>query len=684
MPGQRVWGRTARALRTAAGTTAHYAGRVAWTLADIERSIPEAFAAQVNRDPDAPAVLGSSADVSYGELDAAANRCAQLVLDRIGLGAARVVLVLGDGADLYAATLGVLKAGKTVVVVNVGDPPARMAEILDDAEPRLVLTDVDHAEQALAAGVAACDLVVLADELERFAASPPDVKVDPGELAFLMYTSGSTGRPKGVMQTHRTRLHAIGRLSNATNYSAADRLPLFVSTNTTGGSIVLWAALLNGAALCPFMIAERGLTDLASWAAEKQITRLGASSSIFRHLLRTMPKPIASIREVGLGGEVVMPSDVEACRALFGPDCAIISAYGSTEAGMLTHTRIGRDDVLAPGPVPMGRAVDWVELLLLDEDDVEVPPGEIGEITALCDYLSPGFWRDEELTAARFTEIQGRRAVRTGDLGWLTPDGILNIAGRRDLQVKVRGNRIALNEVEAAILTLPGVTGAVACATQTSSGDNRLTAFLTASEGANLSAEGVREALRTRLPQREMPSAIVFVESFPFNAHGKVDRKLLASSAPAAAPAAEDRGRAADSTEAMLAVIFGRAFDLESVGADQDFFTLGGDSLTAHVIAAGVHELLGARLDLQAILDNPTVARLVPVVESLRSADADQRPSIEPVSREQPLVLSSAQERTWKFSQTPEASAGHTGAFGMLLLGVLDLAAFRRAVDHLR
>lgn len=654
-----------------------------WTLADVERSIPDAFAAQVQRRPENVAVSDSALQVTYGDLDAAANRHAQLVLDRRGLGAARIALLLPDDAGLFGATLGVLKAGKAAVVLNVADPAARLAHIIEDAEPELVLTDPAHAELGLAAGTASADLVVLGDRADRSREGPPDVRVDPGEIAFLIYTSGSTGRPKGVIHTHRSWLHGIARISSTGEFEVGDRVPIFVSTSTSGGSSILWTVLLNGAATCLFLIPERGLTGLASWAAEQRITSLSAPASAFRHLIRSMRGPIPSVRNVGMGAEPVMPTDIEACRKLFGPECVVSSGYGSTEVGMLTLTRIGGDEHLPAGPVPMGRAVDWVELLVLDDEDEEVPPGEIGEITVRCDYLSPGYWRDEELTAARFSYRQGHRIVRTGDLGTISADGIVSIVGRRDLQVKVRGNRIALSEVEAALIALPDVTGATVCAHRTATGNNKLTAFLTTSPAANLSAESVRKALRTRLPQREMPSAIVFVDHFPFNPYGKVDRELLARRAALPAPNADDASGSADPIEDTLAVIFADAFEVEHVGVDQDFFALSGDSLTAHVIAAAVHELFGVQLDLLAILDNPTVARLAPVIESLRSGDGDQQPPLERVSREDPVPLSFAQERTWRFSRTPEQSAGYTDAFGMVLRGALDVDSFRRAVDHL-
>ncbi len=381
-----------------------------------------------------------------------------------------------------------------------------------------------------------------------------------------------------------------------------------------------------------------------------------------------------------------MPADFEACRRAFGPQCAFASSLGSTEAGLLTAHWVTGDVDLDAGPLPVGMVLDGVEVLLHDDDGRPVASGQKGEIVVRNEYLTPGYWADEALTAARFTEDGMGRLFRTGDLGRWLPEGVLTMVGRADLQVKVRGNRISLNEVEGAIAALPEVTGATVCATSSPRGDTSLTAYMTTRPGAILTASGLRQRLRATLPEREVPTAFVFVDSFPMTSRGKVDRDQLARMTPPPAPTGDADASVNDAsdTEAVLAAIWSRALDVEHVGPHDDFFELGGASLTAAVISAGVHAAFGVELDLGAVVDNPTVARMAAAVEALRSGDGDaDRPPLARASRAAPLPMSFAQERTWRTSQTPEASAGYTDATRIRIRGSLDVALLRRSVDHI-
>jgi amino acid adenylation domain-containing protein len=654
---------------------------VAWTLADVERSIPEVFSDHARRSPSKPAVAGSEFPATFGQLDAAANRRAHAVLDRCGPGPARTALLMADDTPLIAATLGVLKAGKTTVVINPSDPPGRVEQVLRDARPELVLVDAGHAEVAASAGASPAEVMTIDDAIEGPAVEAPDVRVDPRGLAQLVYTSGSTGRPKGVMQTHRSLLHTVGRLTNVQGVGPEDRLPLLVSTGGWGGTSSLWTALLNGATICPFPLAVRGMTGLAAWAAEQRITVLTTYSSVYRHLTATLEgRPCPPLRLVLLGGEHVLPADRETCRRLFGPDCEFMTAFGSTEAGVVTVHRVGDVDP-ADGPLPAGRAVDWLDVALLDETGAPVAPGQTGEIVIRNEYRTPGYWGDEVLNAARFGEPG---TFRSGDLGRLTPDGLLSVVGRTDLQVKIRGNRILLTDVEGALAALPEITGAAVCPTPTPRGHQTLTAFLTTRPGVGLTGDDVRRAVRGMLPEREIPTGFVFLDSLPLTPRGKVDRERLAAMTEPMAPAPEADAGEPSQTEATLAAIWAAAFEIERVGRADDFFALGGDSLTAAVISAEVHEALGVDLDLRDLVDNPSAARLAQVVDRRRASAPDEdRPALVPVSREEPLPLSFAQERTWLTSRTPEQSAGYTDATSVHIRGPLDVDRFRRAVDRL-
>jgi amino acid adenylation domain-containing protein len=653
---------------------------------DVYRSIPEAFAEQVRRGPDRPAIAGGALDLSYAELDATANRFAHRVLDARGPGPGRVALLGAEDAPLFAAVLGVLKAGKAAVVLNAGDTPARLEQILEDAEPELLLAQSEHVELARSAGISESDLMTIGDPNAGGANGAPEVTVDPDAIAFLHYTSGSTGRPRGVIQSHRSYLRRCARLIAAYELEPGDRLALLVSISGAAGSGSLWPALLSGATSCPFLIAEQGLSGLAGWATRQQVTVIVTLASVFRHVLKTVGEgEVPPLRFVMTGGEQVTRADLDACRAVFGPGCTFTTSLSSTESGLLTRHRVADDERFAPGALPAGRPVPGVELALLDETGREVGPGETGEIAVCGEQSFVGYWRDEALTASRFSESERGRVLRTGDLGRLTPDGVLLVVGRTDLQVKVRGNRVSLTEIETAIVGLPGVAAATVCATATPSGDNRLTAFLTTVPGADLTAAGVRDALLDLLPAREMPTRFVFVDSFPVTPQGKVDREQLVQSiaAPNAGEGADERDGELSGTEAALAAIWSTAFDITPVAYDADFFALGGDSLSAHVIAAGVHRAFGVQLDLREILDNPTVAGLAVAIEGLRSQGARDQPPIERVGRDAPLPMSFAQERTWRFSRTAKQSAGYTDAALVRISGPLDADLLRGAIDHL-
>jgi amino acid adenylation domain-containing protein len=649
----------------------------------VERTIPEVFADQARRRPDHPAVAGDGSTVTYRELDAAANRHARAVLDRCGPGPGRTALLLTDDAAAIAATLGVLRAGKTAVVLNPEDPPSRLGHILRDAAPELFLADSGQGELAAAAAAAgaspAAPMTVDAS-IAGPAVAAPDVMVDPGDLAYLFYTSGSTGLPKGVMQTHRSLLHSIARLSDAAGVESGDRLPLFISTSGWGGAATTWQCLLNGATVCPFPLAARGMTGLARWIVDQEITRLGTFPSILRHIAATFDgsrRP--AVRLVTTGGESVLPADLEACQRAFGPECEFVTMLGSTEAGPLTMHRVAADPGPDSGPLPAGRALDWVDILLLDEDGAPVAPGEIGEIVVRNDHMTPGYWNDEALNAARFPDPH---TFRTGDLGRFSPDGVLTVLGRTDMQVKVRGNRILLTDVEGALAAVPGVTAAAVCATPGPRGHDMLMAFLTTRPGAGVTAEDVRRALRPMLPEREIPTGYVFLDALPVTPQGKVDRAELARTAPAPAPDADAPAGEATDTETVLAGIWAAAFEVERVAVASDFFQLGGDSLTAAVIASEVYETFGVELELRDLVQHRTVAGLAEAIDGRRASPVAGRPPLVRISRDGPLALSFAQERTWRTSQTPEQSAGYTDATGVRMRGPLDVAVLRQALER--
>jgi amino acid adenylation domain-containing protein len=662
-----------------------------WSIADTEQSIAERFAAQARQHADKVALTGSRWRPTFAELDAAANRQAAELLE-LGAAGGRVALLLDLDAPVVAAALAVLKAGKTVVALNASDPRARLERIRRDAAPELVIADERYGDLAERAGFAREEIVTQVAPPEDSTQSaptappPPSPPPAPGDVAFLIYTSGSTGRPKGVMQTHRNVLHNVLRQTNGLGIDSSDRVLLLAALSGGQGLATAWTALLNGATLCPFPIMERGVTGLGAWVAEEGVTVFAASASVFRAFARTLDhERLSTVRLVRLASETAVRGDFNAYRRHFEPTCRFANTLASSEVGIITQCRLTADADPAGDLLPVGRPSEGIDVRLCDAQGGEVAPGETGEIVVRSRYLSPGYWRDEALTAERFADDAdggGRRVYRTGDLARRSPDGELTVVGRVDDQVKVRGNRVELSAVEAAIGGQPGVAGAVVLAAPTPRGDTRLTAYVSLEPGAAIGGDDLRLALQTTLPDHALPADVAFLDALPLNPHGKVDRERLAELTPGA-PEAGPASPAVGETEERLAGIWASAMDREAPGRDESFFALGGDSLTAVVIAAAVHATFGVEIELRAFTEHPTVAAMARVIDGLREGGpAGDRPPITRAPRTKPLPLSFAQERTWRACQAG-AGPAYTMTNAFRVSGPLDVDALRASLDHI-
>jgi non-ribosomal peptide synthetase component F/acyl carrier protein len=602
-------------------------------------TLTERFEAQARARPDALAIAGPTWQPTFAELSTASNGWARAVLERCGPGEGRVALLLTDGARLVAAALGVLKAGKTAVVVSPSDPLARLERILDDAEP-----------EALVAARAVAGLPLI-DEPGK--ADPVPSRAEAGSVAFLIYTSGSTGEPKGVMQTHGSMLHNVLRHTAAAGLTERDRVLQLASAASGQGVGLVWSTLLNGATLCPFPAAERGLAGLSSWVRERGVTVFVASASLLRTFVRTLAaERFDQVRLVRIASEAASWDDVALLRRHF-PHSAVLNTFSTSETGTLTRWLVEGDEPAAGGVLPVGRPAEGIELLLDD-----------GEIVVRSDFLSPGYWRKPTLTAERFAE--NGRLFRTGDLGRIDEHGLLTIVGRTDFRVKVHGFNVDLSEVEAALAAQAGVAAAAVRAERSARGDTKLRAFVSVTSGNGVTGAALRDALRATLPAHAVPSSISLLDELPLAPSGKVDRSRLAE------PQTE--------TEELLAALFAEALELDEVAPDDDFFELGGDSLAAAVVAAGVSSALGTELELRAFAEAPTPRRLARLVEG-----ASDRPRFEPPARakgDMPAPASPVQERAWRVSQRPAGALAFNMSGLLRLSGPLDVDALRRALDE--
>ncbi|MFH8978198.1 non-ribosomal peptide synthase/polyketide synthase [Streptomyces sp. NPDC017890] len=605
-------------------------------------SLPALFAARAAHTPDAVALVCGDVELTYRQLDARANRFAHVLRAR-DVGPEHVVAVaLPRSVESVVAALGTLKAGAAYLPVDPAYPAARIAYMLDDARPTVVVDD-----PALVAGSAGLP------------ETDPGVAVDARHPAYVIYTSGSTGRPKGVVVSHTGVSGLVAAQADRLGVAPGSRVLQFASPSFDASFWDLCAAVLTGAALvlAPSGSPLEALTD----------PRLGVTH------VTLPPSALAAVDGADLTATTLVVAG-EACApelvARWAPGRRMINAYGPTE----TTVCATMSDPLSPGSgaPPIGRPVAGFRVYVLDERLRVVPPGVAGELYVAGPGLARGYLNRPGLTAGRFVACpfgpEGARMYRTGDVVRRRTDGELEYIGRADDQVKVRGFRIEPGEVEAALAAHPAVARAAVLAR-----DDRLVGYAVTRPGVAVRPAELTAHLRDRLPDYLVPSAFVFLDALPLTPNGKLDRAAL----PAPDPGPAVGGRAPRTPrEQILCELFAEVLGVPRVGVDEDFFELGGHSLLATRLAARVRSVLGVEVGLRALFQAPTVAGLA---EALTGAGRT-RPALTRRERPEAVPLSFAQRRLWFLHRMDGAAATYHIPLALRLTGTLDRTALDQAL----
>jgi amino acid adenylation domain-containing protein len=606
----------------------------------IEQSIGERFEEQVRLHPGRLAVKSQGDAWSYAELNETVDRVARAIVAARGSAEEPVALVLGQGALLLAAILGALKAGKIYVPLDPAFPRARIADMLADSQAPLVIAD--ERTRALAAEAASSRVTVLdVGEIgPGVAGEHPLPEVPPGAIAYIYYTSGSTGRPKGVLDTHRNVLHNVMRYTNSLRISPDDRLTLLQGPSFSGAVSSMFAALLNGAAVFPFDVPKEGADRIAGWLRGEAITIYHSVPSLFRHVA-TSGESFPALRIIRLEGDRASARDIELYQKHFSATCTLVNGLGATECGIVRQYFVGPETPIPDGVVPIGYPVEDMEILLLDEFGQAVGAGQVGEIAVRSRYLVPGYWRQAELTAAAFTAGPAGelRVYRTGDLGRMRPDGCLEHLGRKDSQVKIRGNRVEAAEVEAALLGIGTLKEAAVVTYQEGPGEPRLVAYVVPAAEPAPTTTALRRHLAERLPDYMIPTTYIVLGALPLNANRKVDRRALP--APDGRRPELDEAFVAPYTmlQLQLALIWQSVLGVEPVGIRDSFFDLGGHSLLAVQMMDQVERVLDRKLPLSVLLAGATIEHLADAIQKEAGDVRAPVVSVEPRGTQPPFFF---------------------------------------------
>ncbi|WP_371524556.1 amino acid adenylation domain-containing protein [Streptomyces sp. NBC_01283] len=569
------------------------------------------FEQRAARRPDADAVLCGDTTLTYRELDERADRLAR-VLAASGVGQESPVgLALPRSPEYIVAVLAIAKAGGVYLPLDPAYPAERIAFMLSDAKPALLVTDTQTS-----AGLPESDCPLLVIDgpqaaREIAAAEPLAAGPDghPDQLCYVVYTSGSTGRPKAVGISHRSL--AVLSADRGYDESRLERVLMHHTQAFDTFTYELWAALLRGGAVVILPSGRLDPAGLTRMIVEQGVTGLIMPAGQFMAFADEAPEAFRGAREVWTVGDVVTPAALE--RVLCAcADLTIVNGYGPTETTAATtmHVITGRDDL--GEAVPIGRPMDNTRLYVLDAALRPAPVGVVGDLYVAGERLARGYLDRYGLTAERFVACPfggpGERMYRTGDLAAWTPEGRLLFRGRVDNQVKVRGFRIELGEVEAVLADHPQVAQAVVITRDQPGIGRHLVAYVTPAEGERPDPDTLRSFTGQRLPEHMVPSAVLVMESLPLAVTGKVDRRLL--------PVPEFLSHTAyraprNAQEELLASVFAQILGVERVGIDDDFFALGGHSLLATRLISRIRTVLSAEVPIRSVFQAPTVAKLV-------------------------------------------------------------------------
>jgi len=673
---------------------------------EIEQSIPDRFEQQAVKYPDRLAVKTRNHQLSYDALNKAANRVARAILAQRGGGEEPIALLLEHDAPMIVAFLGVLKAGKICVPLDPSFPRVRIAYMLEDSQAGLVVSNRKNLSLARELAQDGCRLMNI-DELDSgLPIENAGLSISPDNLTYVVYTSGSTGRPKGVIQNHRSGLYDAMIYTDGLHISADDRLALLYSCSTGGGIKIMFSALLNGAALCPFDLKEEGVGNLANWLIREGITIYFSIPIVFRQFVSTFTgqEKFPKLRLIQLGSDSVTLGEVEQYKKHFSANSIFVIRLGTTETGTCRRYFIDRESPLVGNMVPVGYAIEDMEVSLLDEEGKKVGFNRIGEIAVKSRYLSPGYWRRPDLTQAKFLPDPNggeERIYLTGDLGRMLPDGCLYHLGRKDFQVKVRGYRIEVAEIEAVLLSLDTVKEAVVVAGEDRPDDpsaplrtgKQLVAYIVPVNKPPPTVTTLRRALAERLTDYMIPSTFVMLDTLPLTPSGKVDRHALPAPDWGRPEVDEAFVTPRTPTEEVLAGMWAEVLCLKQVGVLDNFFDLGGNSLLVTQVISRIRDAFQVELPFRRFFEAPTVTELASAILQdsgeqkvlLHEEGVDSSPSrrISRGKESDPVPLSFAQQRLWFLDQLEPGSIVYNLSRSIRITGPLNVAAFEQSLNEI-
>ncbi len=641
------------------------------------------FEDQVSKRPQAIALSYDNQNITYHELNQQANKLARY-LRRVGVGPEHIVGIhVERSVEMIVGILAILKAGGAYLPLDPNYPMQRRLYMVEDSGLSIMLTT--HASMKSMPNHS-CRIIRIDSDASKFEGEDDQnlaLDISPRNLAYIIYTSGSTGKPKGTLMEHHGIGNLIDNMKRDFCVSGSSRILQFASFSFDASVAEIFLALLSGATLV--------LADRETLLSVDALVRLLNEQSIAQVVLP--PSLLAILPDTDLSRLKTVVSAGESCSwevaRRWSENHLFLNGYGPTETSVGCCWATVIDDSPPAASAPIGRAIDNVQIYLLDSHSNLVPIGAHGEICIGGIGLGRGYLNRPDLTADKFTpnpfgKDSGERLYRTGDLARYLPNGELEFIGRIDHQVKIRGFRVELGEIDSVIRQHPQVEDVVVALPENQPGNKILTAYIVLHEQENLDVDEIREFCRVRLPEYMVPSALVVLKDLPLLPNGKVDRKSL--------PAPDASSRISDhnylppqnSTEEIISNIMAQLLNIDRVGRIDNFFDMGGHSLLATQLVTRLKNSFKIDLPLKSLFEHPTVEKLAEVIEGAQRGE--QRHRFEPiktVSRERQIPLSLQQKRLWFLDQMEPGGPFYNIPAAFSIAGDLDIQILEASLNKM-
>ncbi len=654
--------------------------------------IHDLFIQQVERTPEDIAVVFGAERLTFREFNARANQFAHY-LQSLGVGPESVVgLCMERSVEAVLALLGILKAGGAYVPLDPAYPAERLTFMLEDTRAAIIVTQQRLVDRLPEHQARVIRLDADWNEISQQSAQTPDAGTTTDNLAYVIYTSGSTGRPKGVAMCHRALINLIQWQLMITAVPGAAKNLQYASLSFDVSFQEMFTTWCSGASLV--LTTEENRRDFESLLqllTRESVARLMIPPVALYQLTKTATgRAPSSLREIIAAGEQLQVTEQlgDFFRSL--PGCTLQNQYGPSESHIITQytfTGSTRDWPMLP---PIGKPVSNNQIYILDSSLQPVPIGVTGELYIGGVNLARGYFQRPDLTAERFipnpfSSDPGARMYKSGDLSRFLPDGNIEFLGRSDSQVKVRGFRVELGEIEIVLSGHPAVREAVVITRQDPLGDRRLAAYVTLVAGAKTSVTELRDFLATRMPEYMVPSTFTVLERMPLTPSGKVARRLMPEVEASREVVKADFVAPRTALEKALVRMWSDVLEVSNIGINDNFFELGGHSLLATQLISQVREVFDVEIPLRTLFESPTVAGLAERIQAVRRGGRDEPPpsAIARVSRDQKLPLSFAQQRLWFLDQLEPDSPFYNLGCAIRLSGSLDVSLFERCFSEI-